>query len=88
MEFEKLNHSDCLNFTTIDVAKGICGITKEVVFIDTVVCEKYEKLPKCKHCKFFTNPNKDNIGTCTGLSKEGWTQGELITVTCEGYITK
>jgi len=85
---EKLKHSDCLNFTTIDAAKGICRVLNQVVFIDTDTCSEYEELPKCKNCKFFNEPNKENIGTCTGLSKESWTYGELIGITCEGYKSK
>lgn len=85
---EKLNHSDCLNFTTIDAAKGICRVLNKVVFIDTDICSSYEKLPKCKNCSFFNNPNADNVGTCTGLNKEAWTYGELIGITCEGYKSK
>lgn len=85
---EKLNHSDCLNFTTIDAAKGICRVLNKIVFIDTDTCNEYAELPKCKNCKCFTNPNDDNVGTCTGLNKEAWTYGELTSVTCEGYKAK
>lgn len=81
-------HNDCLNFASIDVAKGICRKTNSIIFIDSEVCGNFKEVPKCKNCSKFKNPNADNMGTCTGLKKEYWTYGELMGVTCEGYEKK
>lgn len=83
-----MKHNDCSNFCPVDVAKGICRVTNEMVFIDTPVCEKFTELAKCKNCACFKNPGSDNIGTCTGLKKESWTLGELNGTLCEGYCHK
>ncbi|WP_027623091.1 4-hydroxyphenylacetate decarboxylase small subunit [Clostridium lundense] len=85
MNKNNFKHNDCLNFSPIDVAKGICRLTNSIIFIDSQTCGKFNELPKCKNCTNFKNPNKDNIGTCTGLKKEAWAYGDLNAVTCEGY---
>lgn len=84
---EKMNgkHDDCRNFAPVDAAKGICRKTNTMIFTDTDVCDAMEIMPKCKNCSNFQDADKDNIGTCIGLKKHGWTYGELIAVTCEGY---
>lgn len=78
-------HNDCENFCPIDVAKGICRLTDEFVFIESQTCGKFEQIPECKLCNNFKNPNQDNIGTCVGLKKEYWTAGETRAALCEGY---
>ncbi|PAB57849.1 4-hydroxyphenylacetate decarboxylase small subunit [Anaeromicrobium sediminis] len=85
METKKFNHSDCLNFATIDVAKGFCRVTNEVILTDTDICPKFSQSSKCKNCAHFSNPNEDNIGTCSGLEDRSWTYGDLNAITCNGY---
>jgi 4-hydroxyphenylacetate decarboxylase small subunit len=85
MSNENMKHNDCVNFSPVDVAKGICRLSNQTVFIDALVCEKFNEVSKCKNCSSFKNPNKDNMGTCVGLKKPSWTYGELNAVTCEGY---
>ncbi|MEG1255204.1 4-hydroxyphenylacetate decarboxylase small subunit [Clostridium sp.] len=85
MENVNMKHNDCVNFSQIDVAKGICRLSNEMIFIDTPVCENFNEVSKCNNCANFKNPDKDNVGTCVGLKKQSWTYGELNAVTCEGY---
>ena len=80
-----MKHSDCVNFCPIDVAKGICRVSNQMIFVDTEVCGDFTEASKCRNCGNFRNQNKDNIGTCVGLKKESWTFAELSAVTCEGY---
>lgn len=80
-----MKHSDCVNFSTIDVAKGICRVTNQIIFTDTEVCKNFNELSKCRNCLNFKNPDKDNIGTCAGFKKETWTFADLNAVTCECY---
>lgn len=82
---ETLKHSDCMNFTNIDAAKGICRFHGEKVFIDTPVCKAYETAPKCKNCNCFTATEQPGMGNCSGLTRDSWTYEELSAVTCEGY---
>ncbi len=84
----ELKHNDCLNFSSIDAAKGICRLTKQLINIDTDVCESLRLAPKCKNCKSFTNPNEDGTGICKGLEKEHWTFESLSAVTCKGHKFK
>lgn len=83
-----LKHNDCRNFAPVDVAKGICRIKNELIFIDGEPCEKFEMLPKCKNCGHFINVDKDDIGTCKGFKDNYWAFGENIAVTCENYQVK
>ena len=80
-------HSDCENFAFVDVAKGICRLTKERVLIDSAVCGKFEQIPTCGQCAAFKNPNADGIGLCQGLSKEYWTDEHYHAALCEGYAS-
>ncbi|HHW39766.1 MAG TPA: 4-hydroxyphenylacetate decarboxylase small subunit [Syntrophomonadaceae bacterium] len=89
MNGKELKHHDCRNFIPVDVAKGICNVHKQMVLIDTPVCEKFRTLPKCKNCAHFTaDPGQDTMGTCEAEKTKPWTFADLITVTCENYSAK
>lgn len=80
-----MKHNDCLNFSSIDAAKGICRLTKQIINIDSTVCEHLKLTPKCKICKSFEKTSEDGTGLCKGLSKEDWTFENLNAVTCKGF---
>lgn len=80
-----LKHNDCLNFCSIDAAKGMCRLTKQVVNIDSDTCGSLVLAPKCNNCRHFDNPDDKGIGMCSGLSKENWTFGSLNAITCIGH---
>lgn len=82
-------HNDCINFENIDVSKGLCLISNQLVPFEGKACEKFEIKPKCKHCFNFKDSNDESIGTCVGLKDgEYWAFGERIATTCEGYKNK
>lgn len=80
-----LNHSDCLNFCSIDAAKGICRLTKELINIDSDACPNFKLAPKCCNCKHFENEDEKGMGTCKGLEQENWTFASLNAITCKGH---
>jgi 4-hydroxyphenylacetate decarboxylase small subunit len=80
------NHSGCENFAPVDVAKGICRLTGDLIPVDSAVCPKFSAIPKCAGCVNFRNPDKDGIGTCVGLQQEYWTAGNYNADLCEGYV--
>ncbi len=80
-------HSDCKNFTSFDVFKGFCRRTNGLVLIDTPICNAFTETAKCRNCAMFTEPNTEEIGTCTGLKKAFWAYGDMNAKTCEGYAT-
>jgi 4-hydroxyphenylacetate decarboxylase small subunit len=88
MNGKKLKHDDCMNFATVDAAKGICRKTNQLIFTDTDVCENLQLMPKCKNCINFKNADKESIGVCHGLEKQDWSYGELAALNCEGYNPK
>lgn len=81
-----LRHNDCWNFCNVDVAKGICRRTQDMVLIDSETCKHYTQLPKCKFCINYANTG-DNVGTCKAEIDEPWAYPEMIAVTCEMFIS-
>jgi len=81
-------HNDCRNFVTVDVSKGICRRTGDLILIDTNTCEHFTELPKCKNCAAFAAGNEENIGICQAEKTEHWTYPELMAVTCAWYTHK
>lgn len=85
---QDLRHDDCRNCIPIDVAKGICNFTQEIVLIDHQVCSKFAELVKCKICSHFKKPDDKMIGICTGFNDSYWTYGDLKAVTCAKFSRK
>ncbi len=72
------------SFDKIYIA-NICNINNKEILIDGSICSDFEALPKCKHCKNFTEPDENGMGICTGFADNAWTFGELKVTTCEKY---
>lgn len=80
------HHIDCWNYQAIDVVKGVCLKHGGIVEWQGDVCGAYVRKPTCAYCQNFSEPDEDNIGTCTGLSDNShWTLGSRSATTCEGY---
>ncbi len=82
-----LTHGDCRNFVSVDVAKGFCRRTNEMVAINAPSCDAYERLPKCKFCSKYAG-TAEGMGTCQGDASGSWAYPEMIAVTCEMYQGK
>ncbi len=79
-------HMECWNYQAIDVVKGVCLKHNNIVDWQGEACPFFVQKPRCEHCASFSNPDEDNIGTCTGLSDGSyWTLGSRSATTCEGY---
>lgn len=79
-----LQHNDCRNFCSVDVAKGICRRTKDMVLIDSDACTYFVQLPKCKFCANYAG-NGDGTGVCKAETGEPWAYQEMIAVSCEMF---
>jgi 4-hydroxyphenylacetate decarboxylase small subunit len=79
-----LKHMDCRNFAAVDVAKGICHRTKEIVPADGDHCEHFTAIPKCKFCDHFSLAS-EHLGTCNAAMQKPMTYPDLIAVTCEMF---
>lgn len=80
-----LQHKDCRNFCSMDVAKGICRRMDEKVMIDGEACSEYVQLPKCKFCANYASSEDDGIGACNAEAGRPWAYPEMIAVTCEMF---
>ena len=78
-------HCDCRNYAPVDVVKGICHRTKELILGDDNQCEHYAQLNKCKYCGHFTAASEEFMGTCNADPSKPWTYPDLITVTCTSF---
>ena len=79
-----MQHMDCRNFAAVDVAKGICHRTKELVLADAEHCEHFVATQKCKFCYHFVAGDQ-YLGMCKAVSSKPMTYPDLITVTCEMF---
>jgi len=80
-----IKHMDCRNFAAVDVAKGICHRTKELVLADGDCCEHHILTHKCKFCVHFAC-GEQYLGTCNAVPNKPITYPNLITVTCEMFV--
>ena len=83
---EPLRHNDCLNFLPVDVAKGFCRRTDELILTDSETCEHFNALPKCKNCAQFLPQDGGALGVCRAEKSQPWTFKDLIAVTSEMYV--
>jgi 4-hydroxyphenylacetate decarboxylase small subunit len=81
-------HLDCRNYAPVDVAKGICHRTKDIVLADGDHCEHFNATQKCKFCSHFAAGKEQYIGACTAVVDHPMTYPDLITVTCEQFARK
>lgn len=88
-ECKATKHDDCANFIPVDVSKGMCAWTNELIATDSDCCPKFSPLQKCKNCKNYTDATEDGLGNCVGLEdKSFWAYGEMPAVNCEGWAQK
>ncbi|MDR3672937.1 MAG: 4-hydroxyphenylacetate decarboxylase small subunit [Holophaga sp.] len=84
----KLNHRDCRNFAPVDVTKGICHRTKEIVLADSEQCEEFNLAPKCRNCReFAATADTIEMGICKISTHEPkfFAYPEMVAVTCDHY---
>ena len=79
---------DCRNYAPVDVAKGICRQRKQLVLADSEACERFEKLPKCKHCAKYVAGEAEYLGICAASPSRPMTYPDMIGVTCEWFSWK
>jgi 4-hydroxyphenylacetate decarboxylase small subunit len=79
---------DCRHYAPIDVAKGICHFTKEVVLADGETCDRFERLPKCRDCQNYIPSAEEYLGTCNASTSRPMTYPDLTGSTCEWFIWK
>ncbi len=82
---DNLTHMDCRNYAAVDVAKGICHRSKELVLADGDSCEHFVATQKCKFCDHFV-AGAQYLGTCDATPRRPMTYPDLITVTCTNFV--
>ena len=86
MKTDKILYKDVINYSPIDVIKGIDLITKEIVLADDPAPTGYKAKPKCRFCKnFLTDNNKAHLGTCKASSINFMAYPDMTATTCKDY---
>jgi UDP-N-acetylglucosamine pyrophosphorylase len=75
---------DCDYFIPVDVFKGICHITKDLVMMENEICKEFAPVKKCKFCRHYTEKEED-LGLCKG---KVLTYPDLVSKTCEMFEWK
>ena len=78
-------HFDCRNFAPLDVVKGVCHRSKDLVAGDDPACELHEPLPRCRHCGHFAASEQPHLGTCQVREPGVFTYPDLAAVNCEWF---
>ncbi|MCX5783007.1 MAG: 4-hydroxyphenylacetate decarboxylase small subunit [Elusimicrobia bacterium] len=82
-------HRDCKNYAPVDVVKGICHLSKNLVPSDGKKCAKYIKLPKCKHCRnYISDKAVKDIGTCKASKNKFMAYADMASAACGDYFEK
>lgn len=81
----QLKHMDCRNYAPVDVLKGVCHRTKELVLADDEHCEHFAATQKCKFCKRFVATGQ-YLGTCDAMPGKPMMYPDLIAVTCDEFV--
>lgn len=85
MSGELSRHCDCRNYAPVDVIKGICHRTKDLILGDEEQCPEFVQLSKCKFCGNFTSSKEEYMGICNAEPAKPWTYPDLIAVTCNSF---
>ena len=91
MKSPKNIHRDCLNFAPIDVAKGLCHLSKEIINADAEQCSNFAPIAKCKRCLHFTvEDGKVELGFCAASphTPPFPAYPDMVAVTCSDYKEK
>ena len=78
-------HCDCRNYAHVDVVKGICHRTKQMVSGDEAQCPHFTALAKCRNCANYTSAKEEFLGVCQAEASKPWTYPDLIAITCKQY---
>jgi hypothetical protein len=86
MKVSKMLYRDVMDYSPIDVIKGIDLVTKEIVMADDPAPEGYRVKPKCKFCKNFLTDDKNGyLGTCKASKINFMAYPDMTATTCKDY---
>ena len=83
-----MRNLDCRHYAPVDVVKGICHHSKEMVLADGPTCDRFERLPKCRDCQHYCSGQEAYLGTCRAVPSRPMTYPDLSGVTCEWFNWK
>lgn len=80
------HHRNCRNFAPLDVVKGICHLTEEVIPADAPSCSRFDRLPRCQTCSHYkTDGETVGVGACGASPQAFMAYLEMAASTCASY---
>ena len=86
MTNQSCSHKTCRNYAPVDVVKGLCHLSKNLVDAASPSCDQCEALPLCKLCKHYTATSKEFVGSCSAQKTPFFTYPDLVATTCEWFV--
>ena len=83
-----MKNLDCRQYAPVDAAKGICHRSKEMVLAEGQACHRFERAPKCRHCRHYLSGQEEYLGTCGAVKSRPMTYPDLSGITCEWFNWK
>lgn len=83
-----MTHKDCRNLAPVDVFKGICHRTKQLIPLDGEACQEFVRMPRCGFCAKYEEQGRDYEGACTAEDHRPMTYPDLAAVTCKWFEWK
>ncbi|MGV8121583.1 MAG: 4-hydroxyphenylacetate decarboxylase small subunit [Candidatus Xenobiia bacterium LiM19] len=81
-----MSHRYCRNYAPVDVAKGICHKSKELITADAEPCSHFEKMPRCMFCRNYrAEENKPRLGICKASAQAFPAYEDMVAVTCQSF---
>ncbi len=78
-------HCDCRNYAPVDLVKGICHRTKNLIVGDDAHCEYFVAVAKCRICSHYSATRDEYLGICNAEPHKPWTYPDLIATTCSMF---
>ena len=78
-------HIDCRNMAPLDVVKGVCHRSGEIVAADADACESVDELLRCRSCGHYAQGSDPWKGACRAEPHHPMTYPDLAAVTCPWY---
>jgi len=86
MKDQKPTHLDCVNFVPVDVTKGFCLLSKELILADSESCARFIRQAKCKHCYHYLSDETNSLcGHCAASAEKFIAYAEMVARTCRDY---
>lgn len=81
-----MSHRYCRNYAPVDVAKGLCHKSRELITADGESCPNFERMPRCLFClNYRADESKPRLGICQVSTRAFPAYEDMVAVTCQSF---